>query len=159
MELKSLGTGSRTCSELPRPLGGLRSVPTEKASTKPRGPTWPGLGGARCVLGGKRESSILRLSIILNGVDESTEVGPAAPTSGTGDSMTDTGQRTADFLAVCIENAELRQTLAEVQDQCVELAVDAGELHAEIEALRAQLSQVEQDRDAWRAEAERRMTG
>jgi septal ring factor EnvC (AmiA/AmiB activator) len=68
-------------------------------------------------------------------------------------------QRSADFLAVVMENAELRQQLAEVQDQCVELAVDASELHAEIEALRARLAQAERDRDAWHAEAERRMTG
>jgi septal ring factor EnvC (AmiA/AmiB activator) len=64
-------------------------------------------------------------------------------------------QRSAEFLAVAIENRELRQQLAEVQDQCVELALDAGELHAEIEALRARLAQAERDRDAWRAEAER----
>jgi septal ring factor EnvC (AmiA/AmiB activator) len=69
--------------------------------------------------------------------------------------MTDTGQRSAEFLAMVIENAELRQELAEVQDNCVELAVDAGELHAEIEALRVRLAQVERDRAAWRAEAER----
>jgi len=68
--------------------------------------------------------------------------------------MTDTSQRTAEFLAVLTENAELRQQLAEVQDQCVELAVDAGEQHAENEALRARLAQAECDRDAWRAEAE-----
>lgn len=74
--------------------------------------------------------------------------------------MTDTGQRTAEFLAVVVENAELRQQLAEVQDQCVELAVDAGELHVEIEALRARLAEAERERDAWRAEAERvRRTG
>jgi len=36
--------------------------------------------------------------------------------AGAGDSMTDTGQRSAEFLAVVIENTELRQTLAEVQD-------------------------------------------
>ena len=69
--------------------------------------------------------------------------------------MSDTDQRPADFLAICVENAELRQQLAEVQDQCVELAVDAGELNAEIEALQARLAQAERDRDAWRAEAER----
>ena len=69
-------------------------------------------------------------------------------------------QRSADFLAVAIENTELRQQLSESQDACVELAVDAGELHAEIEALRARLAQAEKDRDAWRAEAERaRRTG
>jgi len=68
-------------------------------------------------------------------------------------------QRTAEFLAVVVENAELRQTLANVQDQCIELAVDAGELHAEIEALRAQIALTEKDRDRWRAEAERRLAG
>ena len=56
---------------------------------------------------------------------------------------------------VVIENRELRAQLAEVQDHCVELAVDAGELHAEIEALRARLAQADQERDAWRVEAER----
>ena len=59
-------------------------------------------------------------------------------------------QRTADILAVVIENAELRAQLAEVQDQCVELAVDAGELHAEIEALRGRLARAERERDAWK---------
>lgn len=73
--------------------------------------------------------------------------------------MSDTGQRTAEFLAVVIENAELRQALAEVQDQCVELAVDAGELHAEIKVLWARLVEVERDRDWWRTEAERRLVG
>lgn len=33
--------------------------------------------------------------------------------------MHDTGQRTAEFLAVVIENRELRQQLAETQEQCV----------------------------------------
>jgi septal ring factor EnvC (AmiA/AmiB activator) len=69
--------------------------------------------------------------------------------------MSDTGQRTAEFLAVVIENTELRQQLAESQDQCVELAVDAGELHTEIEALQTRLAIAERERDAWKAEAER----
>jgi predicted nuclease with TOPRIM domain len=73
------------------------------------------------------------------------------------DGMSD--QRSADFLAVVIENRELRQQLAETQEQCVELAVDAGELHAEIEGLRARLVQAERERDRWRVEAERRLTG
>jgi septal ring factor EnvC (AmiA/AmiB activator) len=73
--------------------------------------------------------------------------------------MNNTGQRTAEFLAIVIENAELRTQLAETQDNCVELAVDAGELHFEIEALRTRLVQAERDRDAWRAEAERRLVG
>ena len=69
-------------------------------------------------------------------------------------------QRSADFLAVDIENAELRRQLAEVQDQCVELAVDAGEQHAANEALRLRLAQAERECDAWRAEAEQgRRTG
>ncbi|KQP77452.1 hypothetical protein [Methylobacterium sp. Leaf117] len=68
--------------------------------------------------------------------------------------MTNTDQRSADFLAIAIENAELRQQLADVQDQCVELAVDADEQHAENEALRHRLAQAEKDRDAWRREAE-----
>ena len=74
--------------------------------------------------------------------------------------MHDAAQRTAEFLALAVENAELRQQLADVQDQCVELAIDAGDLHAEIEALRARLAQVERERDAWRAEAKQgRRTG
>ena len=78
--------------------------------------------------------------------------------AGLGDGMRD--QRTADILAVVIENRELGAQLAETQDQCVELAVDAGELHVDIEALRARLARVERERDAWRAEAERgRRTG
>ncbi|MGE8131869.1 hypothetical protein ACQKQD_33600 [Methylobacterium sp. NPDC080182] len=56
-------------------------------------------------------------------------------------------------LALKIERAELRVQLAEVQDQCVELAVDAGELHAQIEVLQEELAQVRQDRDAWRRAA------
>lgn len=74
--------------------------------------------------------------------------------------MIDQSQRTVEFLAVVVENAELRASLAEVQDQCIDLAVDAGEMHSENTALRAQLAQAERDRDAWRAEAERvRRTG
>lgn len=74
--------------------------------------------------------------------------------------MTHPGQRSDDFMAVVMENVELRQQLAEAQDACVELAVDGGELHAEIEALRARLAQAEHDRDGWQAEAERtRRTG
>ena len=53
-------------------------------------------------------------------------------------------------LALAAENAELRLQLAEAQEQCVEMAVDAGELHAEVEALRARLAEVERERDEWR---------
>lgn len=74
--------------------------------------------------------------------------------------MTQPGPRSDDFLAVVVKNTELRATLAEVQDQCIELAVDAGELHSENTALRARLAQAERDRDGWQAEAERtRRTG
>jgi hypothetical protein len=57
-----------------------------------------------------------------------------------------------DFLLLAAENAELRLQLAEMQDQCVELAVDAGDLQAEIEALRARLAEATDQRDAWQAE-------
>ncbi|MCJ2079883.1 hypothetical protein [Methylobacterium sp. J-090] len=73
--------------------------------------------------------------------------------------MTERAQHAAELLAVVIENTELRQQLAEVQDQCVELAVDAGELHAEIEMLRAQLVAAEQAINQWRAMAARRLVG
>ncbi|WP_336491914.1 hypothetical protein [Methylobacterium nigriterrae] len=59
------------------------------------------------------------------------------------------------LLELTTENAELRLQLAEAQEQCVEMAVDAGELHAEIRVLQTQLAAAERDRDAWRAEAER----
>jgi septal ring factor EnvC (AmiA/AmiB activator) len=60
------------------------------------------------------------------------------------------------LLELATENAELRLQLAESQDQCIELAVDAGELHVEITALRVRLAHIEKQRDAWQAEAERR---
>lgn len=50
------------------------------------------------------------------------------------------GPRDAEFLALAMENSELRLQLAELQDQCVELAVDNGALHAEIEALSEELA-------------------
>jgi len=52
------------------------------------------------------------------------------------------------LLTLATENAELRAHLAEVQDQCVELAVDAGELHAEVEALRRELAEMRAERVA-----------
>ncbi|MCC0808138.1 hypothetical protein FPV16_18305 [Methylobacterium sp. W2] len=63
------------------------------------------------------------------------------------------------LLALATENVELRAQLAEVQDQCVELAVDAGELHAEVERLQGRLAVVERDRDRWRAQAAHRCAG
>jgi uncharacterized coiled-coil DUF342 family protein len=56
------------------------------------------------------------------------------------------------LLALAAENAELRQQLASAQDMLVETAIDAGQLHARIEALQA-------ERDAWREEAERLRAG
>ena len=50
------------------------------------------------------------------------------------------------LLALATENAELRAQLAEMQDQCVELAVDAGELHAEVEVLRRELAEIRAER-------------
>jgi septal ring factor EnvC (AmiA/AmiB activator) len=70
--------------------------------------------------------------------------------------MMDADAPATELLTLATENAELRLQLAETQDQCVELAVDAGELYAEIETLRAQLAEVSDQRDAWQAEAERR---
>ena len=52
------------------------------------------------------------------------------------------------LLAFATENAELRDQLATAQDMLVETAIDAGNLHALIEA-------VQVERDAWKAEAER----
>ena len=57
----------------------------------------------------------------------------------------------AILLILAGENAELREQLAEVQDMLMETAIDAGQLHARIEELQGQ-------RDAWRAEAERLST-
>lgn len=44
------------------------------------------------------------------------------------------------ILALATENAELRAQLAETQDLFVEVAVDAGVMHAEVEALRTQIA-------------------
>ncbi|MDP4005596.1 hypothetical protein [Methylobacterium sp. NEAU K] len=52
------------------------------------------------------------------------------------------------LLALAEENAELRAQLAAAQDMLMETAIDAGHLHARIEAIQS-------ERDSWRAEAER----
>lgn len=52
------------------------------------------------------------------------------------------------LLALATESAELRQQLATVQDMLMETAIDAGHLHARIEAIQS-------ERDAWREEAKR----
>lgn len=54
----------------------------------------------------------------------------------------------AVLLALAAENAELREQLASAQDMLVETAIDAGNMHALVEAMRT-------ERDAWRDEAER----
>jgi len=56
-------------------------------------------------------------------------------------------------LTLQLEVAELRAQLAESQEQCIELAVDAGKPHARIEALLDELGRVRADRDAWRCSA------
>ena len=45
-----------------------------------------------------------------------------------------TNHLTTELLVIATENAELRIQLAEAQNQCVALAVDAGELQAEVES-------------------------
>lgn len=57
----------------------------------------------------------------------------------------------AILLTLAAENAELREQLADAQDMLMEIAIDAGHLHARIEA-------VQDERDAWRAEAEQSNT-
>ncbi len=52
------------------------------------------------------------------------------------------------ILALSTENAELRAQLAEAQELLIETAVDAGEMHAEVEALRAQIAALQADRAA-----------
>ncbi|MCJ2016858.1 hypothetical protein MKK84_05350 [Methylobacterium sp. E-065] len=52
------------------------------------------------------------------------------------------------LLALATENTELRQQLAAARDMLMETAIDAGHLHARIEA-------VQDERNAWREEAER----
>ena len=59
---------------------------------------------------------------------------------------------TALLVVIARENADLRQQLATAQDMLMETAIDAGNLHALIEA-----AQVE--RDGWLDEAERLPAG
>jgi hypothetical protein len=47
---------------------------------------------------------------------------------------------TALVLALATGNAELRAELAEARELLIETAVDAGEMHAEVEALRMQIA-------------------
>lgn len=59
----------------------------------------------------------------------------------------------AEMLALVSEIVELRLQLAEAQDQCVEMAVDAGYLHAEIDDLRRELAAFRREREAARIAA------
>ena len=56
-------------------------------------------------------------------------------------------------LALSVVNGELRAQLTEAQDQLVGTAIDAGQLHAQIEALQAEVAVLREERNAWRAEA------
>ncbi|MCJ2075650.1 hypothetical protein MKK68_08285 [Methylobacterium sp. E-016] len=53
---------------------------------------------------------------------------------------------TALVLALATENAELRAELAEARELLIEAAVDASEMHAEVEALRMQIANLLIDR-------------
>lgn len=55
---------------------------------------------------------------------------------------------TALLLALATENAELREQLASVQDMLVEMAIDAGQMHARVEAIQS-------ERDTWWPEVKR----
>ncbi|MHB2211824.1 hypothetical protein [Methylobacterium sp. CM6257] len=55
-------------------------------------------------------------------------------------------------LALTVENSELRARLAEAQDQLVELAINAGQLHTRIEALQTELAALREGRNAGRAD-------
>ena len=55
-------------------------------------------------------------------------------------------ETTVLVLALATENAELRAALAEAQELLIETAVDAGEMHAENEALRAQIAAFQGER-------------
>ena len=64
-----------------------------------------------------------------------------------------TASQDPERLALELEVAELRQQLAETQEQCVELAIDAGELHAENMSLRQELACLYAERDRARRHA------
>lgn len=61
------------------------------------------------------------------------------------------------LLELTAENADLHLQLAEAQEQCIEMAVDAGELQAYIEALRSELTLARTERDAARAQLSSRI--
>jgi hypothetical protein len=55
---------------------------------------------------------------------------------------------TALVLALATQKAELRATRAEAQELLIETAVDAGEMHAQLEEVQAELAMACADRDA-----------
>lgn len=60
------------------------------------------------------------------------------------------------ILEMSVELAELRAQLAESQDQCIEMAVDAGHLHGEIRQLRRELAASNRERDGYLERLRRR---
>ena len=52
------------------------------------------------------------------------------------------------ILALASENAELRAAMTEAQELLVETAVDAGELHARVEELKAEVAALRAEREA-----------
>ncbi|MCJ2008079.1 hypothetical protein MKK60_13480 [Methylobacterium sp. J-092] len=59
-------------------------------------------------------------------------------------------------VALATENAELRAALAEAQELLIETAVDAGEMHARIEVLQAEVTTLRTERDAIAFSGQRR---
>ncbi|WP_407523725.1 hypothetical protein [Methylobacterium oryzisoli] len=55
------------------------------------------------------------------------------------------------ILELVSEVADLRRQLAEVQDHCVEMAIDAGYLNDEIRSLRRELTAARREKDALHA--------
>jgi septal ring factor EnvC (AmiA/AmiB activator) len=54
-------------------------------------------------------------------------------------------------LELVSEVAELRRQLAEAQEHCVEMAIDAGYLNEEIRSLRRELTAARREKDALQA--------
>lgn len=62
-------------------------------------------------------------------------------------------------LELTVENADRHLQLAETQERCIEMAVDAGDLQADIEALRSALTAARMERDAAKAQLSSRSSG
>ncbi len=63
---------------------------------------------------------------------------------------------TALLLALATENAELREQLASTQDMLVETAIDAGNMHALVEAMRIERDALQEEAERLQAQAMRR---